>query len=87
MPAQNSNIKISTIYSRIIVSHCKTKYLFNSSWIISILAKHEVRSYHVFPLYTFNRQENYILLNKDFGKCSLQSFSLERIIRISYSSD
>ena len=55
--------------------------------LFQFLAKHEVHSYHVFLLYTFSCRENYVLLNKDFGKCSSQSFSLERIIRISYSSD
>ena len=49
MPAQISNINISAMYSRVMILSFKTNHPFNSSQINPFLAKHEVRSYHVFP--------------------------------------
>ena len=61
MPAQNSNVKISTIYSRVMLLCFETNHPLIPAKLIHILAKHEVRSYHAFLLYTFSHQENYVL--------------------------
>ena len=61
MPARNSNVKISATYSRVMLLCFETNHPLIPAKLIHILAKHEVRSYHVFLLYTFSRQENYVL--------------------------
>ena len=61
MPARNSSVNISTIYSRVMLLSFETNHPLIPAKLIHILAKHEVQSYHVFLLYTFSHQENYIL--------------------------
>ena len=73
MPARNSNINISAIYSRVMLLVLKPTIHLIPAKLIHIC---EVRSYHVFLLYTFSRRENYVLYKQGLRKCSSQSFSL-----------
>ena len=61
MSARNSNVNISAIYSRVMLLSFNTNHPLIPAKLVHILVKHKVHSYHVFLLYTFSRQENYVL--------------------------
>ena len=86
MSTQNSNVNIPTIYSRVILSSLKSNHPLIPAKLIHFV-KHAVRSYHVFLLYTFSRQENYVLYKARTSENVHHNHFLSGMIyRISYLS-
>ena len=87
MSAQNSNVNISAIYSSVILLSFNTNHPLIPAKLIHILAKHEVRSYHVFLLYTFSCRESYVLYKaRTSENVHRKHFLSGANCRISYSS-